>query len=277
MQVSCIGRQLLDAGLITQSDLSAALSKQQALNPLVGEIAIELGFLDHEQVRDINIVQRIINKRFGDVAVSEGLITEAQLLRLLKVQSGRKVLLSSILIESGVINSGQLLILLKSNISVNENSVVELQASQIENAVFDSVEDVFSRVVHVEISHDRESIHTLSSDYLVDKIIGLIRVGFNLEDMNYLTFGIVVDQNTVATIAEKFLLLPREECDEALCLDAFCEYLNIIAGYVINNPATTADLSPSQAQILSPQELLDLNMKAVGFDAGVSSGYTLVL
>lgn len=276
MQVSCLGRQLIDAGLITSSDLSAALSAQQLKNPLLGEIAIELGFLDREQVNDINIVQRIINKKFGDIAVAEGLISNAQLLHILKVQSDRKVLLSAVLIENGVVTSSQLMRFQKCQTPIDDVSTFDLQASLIENAVLDSVESVFSRIVHVESRHDRGAIHTLTSDYLADKTIGLIRIGFNPEDMSYLTFGLVVNQNTIANIAEKFLMLSIEECDDALCLDAFCEYLNIIAGYVINNPATTADLCPSQAQILSSQELLDLDMKSIIFDVGVSRGYTLI-
>jgi cellulose synthase/poly-beta-1,6-N-acetylglucosamine synthase-like glycosyltransferase len=87
-----IGEQLLEAGLITEDQLMAAIERQQQYGGRLGDILMELGFITAEQLRPF-VSRPAVKPRLGEMLVRDGYITQSQLDKALafQKQSGGKL------------------------------------------------------------------------------------------------------------------------------------------------------------------------------------------
>ncbi len=113
------GRIACHKGLLTESQLSAAIERQEAIrgegrSVRLGELCVELGLLRNDQVERILLEQKLTaireeDRLLGRLAVRNGLATEAQVLLCLNVQkaehsAGRGGLrIGDILVRRGVL------------------------------------------------------------------------------------------------------------------------------------------------------------------------------
>jgi CheY-like chemotaxis protein len=98
------GQYLVNEGFITKAEHEKAYLLQNKIN-LFGEIAIEMNFLNREDLPIINkYIEQHPDVRFGEAAVSTGMLNSTQLRYVLDVRTKRKARIGKILVEQGFIN-----------------------------------------------------------------------------------------------------------------------------------------------------------------------------
>lgn len=102
------GQFLINKGLVTQSDINTALSRQIARQDQIGQIAIKSGMLTVKQVMHILREQAGTCYFFGELAVQLGYLNEAGIQKLINLQQETRPKLGEILIELGRLESWQL-------------------------------------------------------------------------------------------------------------------------------------------------------------------------
>jgi CheY-specific phosphatase CheX len=95
------GQFLLERGRITSPQLLAAVRLQEEANVQLGQLAVDHGYLNADEVRHLNERQRTIDRRFGELAVDEGLLSSDQLQELLRVQAVGRLKLGEALVRLG--------------------------------------------------------------------------------------------------------------------------------------------------------------------------------
>jgi len=111
-----IGRILIDAGLVTEEKLKAALEEQQRTNRLVGEILVAMGELDPRDLEIALSIQRDlaepelavkiiagVRKMLGEILVLAKRITAEQLDRALEEQKRTGEKTGEILVRLGIV------------------------------------------------------------------------------------------------------------------------------------------------------------------------------
>lgn len=99
MGTQSFGQFLVDEGLITEERHRIALHIQNK-NRLLGEIAIEMGYLKRDDIPVITeYMERNRDIQFGEAAISLGLINSSQLRYLLDIRTRRKVPIGDILLK----------------------------------------------------------------------------------------------------------------------------------------------------------------------------------
>lgn len=82
---------IIQTGVISAEQYLEALHRQQNDRPSLGQLALELGFLTTQQVREILHIQSEGHvSRFGEIALSMGMMHRTQLAELLMEQLERE-------------------------------------------------------------------------------------------------------------------------------------------------------------------------------------------
>lgn len=111
-----LGRILVDAGLVTEEKLNAALEEQQSTNKFVGEILVAMGELDPRELDIVLSIQREladpeqavkiaagVRKMLGEILFLAERITADQLERALKEQKQTREKTGEILVRLGIV------------------------------------------------------------------------------------------------------------------------------------------------------------------------------
>ena len=85
------GQFLVRTKVISVEQLRDALDMMSRENLLLGQLAVEEGYLSESQANTINREQRYSDKPFGAIGVQMGLLTTEQLDQLLELQNKRRV------------------------------------------------------------------------------------------------------------------------------------------------------------------------------------------
>lgn len=102
------GQFLLSHGLITASQLLAAVEYQNKYNSRLGELAVALGMVTHYDAEQINTLQQQEDLLFGEAAMRLGLLTRAQLDQVLATQKDAHVRLGQALEALGFLEPATL-------------------------------------------------------------------------------------------------------------------------------------------------------------------------
>lgn len=94
------GNYLLNRGLVSKEQLSAALEAQKSTRLKLGVLAINAGLMTAEQVETAHTMQQREDKRIGDVMVELGFVTKEQVEELFKTQPSGHLLLGQALVDS---------------------------------------------------------------------------------------------------------------------------------------------------------------------------------
>jgi hypothetical protein len=99
------------SGRVGWRDFVSAIAWQRAQRPAVGRIAMDFGFLDHEDVLEILDRRRRHDPQrlpFGEVAIREGFLTPFQLLALLGQQLRLQRPIGQYFVERGLVTEPEL-------------------------------------------------------------------------------------------------------------------------------------------------------------------------
>ena len=103
------GLFLVKQGLASSQHIVKALDTQRERQMPIGKIALEYGLLDMKQVFEIlNRQADEINVKFCAIALDLGYLDKQQVLFLLAIQKSRRPPIGEILVEMGVISPEQL-------------------------------------------------------------------------------------------------------------------------------------------------------------------------
>jgi len=102
-----LGEQLIEHGLINQTQLQQAIERQQAFGGRLGDVLIELGYVTHEQLLPF-VTSAAQKARLGDMLVDSGYITKEQLDKALSFQRKSGGLLGDILLSLRFLEPEQL-------------------------------------------------------------------------------------------------------------------------------------------------------------------------
>lgn len=105
------GLYLVRNGIISAEELVGALEVQNRTNVPIGQLAIEERLMSAREVFQVLHYQRDMLHRhelFGEIAVDKGFITHDELQRLLVLQMDRKPPLDDVLVEQGVLTRDEM-------------------------------------------------------------------------------------------------------------------------------------------------------------------------
>jgi hypothetical protein len=105
------GLYLVRNGIISAEELVGALEVQNRTNVPIGQLAIEERLMSAREVFQVLHHQRDMLHRhelFGEIAVDKGFITHDELQRLLVLQMDRKPPLEDVLVEQGVLTRDEM-------------------------------------------------------------------------------------------------------------------------------------------------------------------------
>lgn len=234
MAAKFLGQFLLERGSVNKQQLLAALEAQSASHPVLGELAQARGMLDAEQSRRINERQRADDRSFGQIAQALGLLDAAQVDELLAEQKSRRRMLGEILIEQGTLTRAQLDEALAAHQAEREHAVEALEIGVASHALGEAAAGaittcnrLFPRVLRARCQFS--SLVTDVAEVTGCDVTAHVRIRAELP----LTVGIGCDLDTMHNMAQAFLSIAPQDCDEDLAVDALGELVNVLMGYVV--------------------------------------------
>jgi hypothetical protein len=235
MAAKFFGQFLLEKGVIDATQLLRALELQRTSNPALGELACARGMLTADQAQVINERQRSEDKRFGDIAQSMGLLTADEVGQLLDEQKSRRKLFGEILVEEGFVDAERLDAELRLHAADRDEATRSLDAvvatHQLGRRVGNSIatcNKLFPRLLRTQCQFS--SVADPAAPPPVDAV-ALVRVAAERP----LAIGMACDTATMHAMAQAFLSIPPEACDEELARDALGELVNMLMGYVVKD------------------------------------------
>ena len=114
-RVPVLGELLVRAGWVSQTRLDEALAKQSSRNRRIGEILVEMGVLDHDDLKAVLEFQQdirlnrhakfaaLLGRRLGTMLLRSASITQEQLDRAMREHETTGELLGEILVRQGVL------------------------------------------------------------------------------------------------------------------------------------------------------------------------------
>ncbi|GAB1595728.1 chemotaxis protein CheX [Lysobacter claricitrinus] len=235
MAAKFFGQFLLEKGVIDAAQLLRALEIQRVSNPALGELACERGMITADQAIAINERQRREDKRFGDLAQAMGLLTADEVGVLLDEQKSRRKLFGEILVEEGFVSRESLDEELRAHAGERDEAVRSLDtmlaSHQLGRRIGNSIatcNKLFPRLLRTQCQFS--SVADPKNPPATDAM-ALVRVSAERP----LAIGVACDHATMHAIAQAFLSIPPEACDEELALDALGELVNVLMGYVVKD------------------------------------------
>lgn len=107
------GDYLLARQLITETALEQALEMQRIYHRPLGKCAEDLGFVTRRQNVAILLKQLSIGKCYGDIALEMGMMNQDQINQAILAQRKSIVLLGKILVEKNILTRKEMVLALK--------------------------------------------------------------------------------------------------------------------------------------------------------------------
>ena len=155
--MSFLGRFLVEQGAITEAQLADGLRYQREKNRRIGEVAVDRGMLDPEQVAVIRGRQDDDPRLFGDIAVGERHLSRRNLDDLLFLQKIQHTYLGEALLLLGHIDRRQYQELMGRHYALRDKGRVSLRYLQeffAENKVAECLFAAVARAVHRTIGEE---------------------------------------------------------------------------------------------------------------------------
>ena len=261
MAAKFFGQFLLEKGVIDAAQLLRALEIQRVSNPALGEIACEKGMLTADQALAINERQRREDRRFGDIAQSMGLLTADEVGVLLDAQKTRRKLFGEILVEEAFLDRERLESELRIHAGERDEAMRSLDALQAAHQLgrrmgnsIATCNKLFPRLLRTQCQFS--SVADPKNPPATD-VMALVRDAAERPH----AIGIACDTATMRAMAQAFLSIPAEACDDELAQDALGELVNVLMGYVVkDNLPDDANYRASPPDFETPLSALDDGM-----------------
>lgn len=108
MVSSIIGAYLTEKGIISSEQLQDVLNEQQKVRVKLGLIAVAEGLMTQAEADKVNRLQATMDKRFGDIAVELGYLNGEQVESLLKKQGNAYMAFAQALNDLGIMDINRL-------------------------------------------------------------------------------------------------------------------------------------------------------------------------
>ena len=240
MRRSFFGQYLVGKGILSREKLIEALNIQSQHNKRIGELAIEKGWLRKEDVEKILVKQRGDARLFGEIAIEMSLFNEQQVNTLLDQQQSNHKNLQSVLIEQDILAANIVREELQNYATFKDGKDNKFNLEWIRTNIKDG------EIISTLISHTIKLIGRLGDmevsegecrfdrEYLEDLDILIVEEIFGDRTLRYL-FN--VTKNIVTAVANGLLGAQGIYLSDGLCLDAGCEFVNVVCGNAIGKLA----------------------------------------
>lgn len=228
------GQFLVRTKVITVEQLRDALDMMSRENLLLGQLAVEEGYLSESQANTINREQRYSDKPFGAIGVQMGLLTNDQLDQLLVLQNKRRVQVGEALTRLSFITDDRLVQELRKFKAEAERPNIRsvplpgyLNNHRIAEYLLDLVPRVMRRTSRVQCKLDLEceKIHRVDVEVVASVLIRSERT---------LRCAVASSEEFASKLTQNFFgQAPDVELPPGMLEDGLGEFLNMVAGNAV--------------------------------------------
>lgn len=233
------GQYLESAGKISHEQLDNIYSTQEERRVRLGVIAVSEQLMSIEDVEEVNQLQALYDKRFGDIAIEQGFLDEEQVCRLLSLQGNPFLAFVQAIVDLNIMDMSEI------NLNVADyqasNGLSDDDIENLKSCDFDRIIPIFTkeqpkliqrisgvalrtigRLIDYHLCIDKPQI-VKSVDYkaiAVQELVG----------DHHISTAIAGELNpTLSTAVIKFVGA-ENVCDSEDILDGCCELINCING-----------------------------------------------
>jgi CheY-specific phosphatase CheX len=235
MGVRFFGQFLIDAGEIDAGHLREALDLMDGENKLLGQIAIERGYMKADDVTRVNIAQRNRDATFGDLAVELGLLDSRQLVDIVRRQRSQRLPLGQALVRLGHVSSDRLGVLLdayKSDQSPYSPSRIALPDPLANHRATRFLLELLPRLM-LRVGHMEAKIGDIRV-FERPPTFAHVRVSVPIRGSRGLDITLVSDLDFAEALATAATGIPAQDLDLEMVTDGVGEFLNVLAGNAVS-------------------------------------------
>jgi CheY-specific phosphatase CheX len=250
MPVRFFGQYLLENGAIDGAQLLAGIAHQEKTNLRFGEVAVQLGLLEEDDVSSLLNEQKAHDLKLGEAAVKLGLLTQEQVGQVLRAQQNSHVLIGEALVATGALTREKLDAHLGAFLKEQEQFRItawvpeEFDPTGIGRPAVDLVVKFLLRLAQLKLKVIDSRVGKLDDPLYP---VHTARVGFGGDVAGEL--AIRAHTKMCARVA-RGILGELEPADEAEILDATAEFLNVVCG----NLCATMARSGKKLDVLAPRK-----------------------
>lgn len=254
MRQSFFGQYLVGKGILSREQLFASLELQSQYNRKIGNIAVDFGMMTCENVEAVLVAQKKDGRIFGELAQEMEFVNTEQLQRLLAHQQSEHKRLEQILIHHNFLHAD----IVKRELQVYAESKKNYDDSFDLQWIGSNIND--GKILELFIGHTLQLIGRLGNmevkqgearfdrEYLEDLDILIVDEILGDRPLRYL-FNTTT--NIISLVANGLMGAQGTYLSDGLCLDAGCEFVNIVCGNVIGQLARrgiSLEITPPQVK-----------------------------
>jgi len=104
------GEFLVSKKLVKEDEVSSALEAQRQSKPLIGALAVGMGYMTKMDNLKILMIQNKTEERYGDIAVEKKYLTREQVEELFRIRGSETTPLGKMLVRQGSISREKLIL-----------------------------------------------------------------------------------------------------------------------------------------------------------------------
>ncbi|MFQ5432882.1 MAG: hypothetical protein ACE5EN_10300 [Nitrospinota bacterium] len=104
------GEYLVSKKLVKEEEVSSALEAQRQSKPLIGSLAVGMGYMTKMDNLKILMIQNKTEERYGDIAVAKNYLTRDQVEELFRIRESETTPLGKMLVMQGSISREKLIL-----------------------------------------------------------------------------------------------------------------------------------------------------------------------
>jgi hypothetical protein len=248
------GNYLLNAGLLTNAQLSEILAYEQAVKVKLGILAMNAGLMTAAQVEEVHNLQRQKDQKFGQLAESLGYLSAEQVEALLSLQGKGHLSVMQAITDKGYLS---LAAVERALAAFREEYGLTEQNEEADKQIVKRLADFSAAGDNAELLYNyagltlRNIVRFLNdTPYIVKPAAKIAAPAYFVSQPVHgdiaLVTGLVMGEAVLLEIASRFYGEKLAAVDE-LALDSAGEFLNVHNGVfcsVLSNDGIKADLGP---------------------------------
>lgn len=240
MKEGFFGQYLVGKGILLRDQLVDILKIQRQFNKKLGELAISEGILSLQEVEKILIMQRSDDRLFGEIAIELGCMSNEKLDWLLELQHQQQRSLAEILIETETLEKNVISQELQNYASSQKEYENRFNLEWIKNNIKDGdvIESLLSKTIKLVSLLGNMDVYEgearFDREYLEDLDILIIE---DISGDRNLRYIFNATKNIILAVANGIMGGQGLYLSDGICLDAGCEFVNIVCGNAISKLA----------------------------------------
>jgi len=252
MGVKFFGQYLIESGEVNAEQVRAALNLMDAENRSIGELAVEGRLISTADADKVNAEQRSHDMPFGELAVEMGLLNEEQIDNLVQLQWRTRLRIGQSLVRLkhlGKARLEELLISYEEEQAPHRIENLPLPAGLESNAMTTYVLNLFPNLL---MRVARIATRMGSGEPIAEPPDFPVQVAVSVSGESGLLICIAGDEEFSRQVAAKASGLDPESLDMEMLLDGVGEFLNVLAGNamaIAERNGIAVELEPPQTEI----------------------------